>query len=210
MPNSFSDIDIQQVWKEMAKKKFKNKSLQKIEIMNAIKTESHSHIAELKKQLEKRTNRILYSCIVLGPIALIMSYAYYVNIWTPFSMMIPFVVAILLYRTLSKKINAFDQIKLEDKTILEQLKSNQSDIKSLFKTINQTVIYSFIILTLFWVIGYISAFGTDNLSNMMRMLPFFMLNLFIVIWSWGNYKKKNLDKHIEKLHNNIIRLETLS
>lgn len=48
----FNDKDIAQAWQKMAEKKFSNSFINKQEIMNAIKMESHSSIAELKKRLK--------------------------------------------------------------------------------------------------------------------------------------------------------------
>jgi hypothetical protein len=206
MSNPFSERELQNVWNEMASEKFKDRQLEKQEIMNAIKLDSQSTIVELKKGLKYKLQYTTVFIVFFFVFTLMEIFLYESN--TGFLYYLALTMANILF---------FFFIRSRHKQMDSEYSMNGSMLVTLKE--NLRVIKSTISLERFWgiiAILFISIYGinqfVENSSTSKSLIIKISIYLILIVglgFIAEYFTQKKFGTRIKKLEENIIRLETL-
>lgn len=207
----FNDADIARAWQKLVDEKFNQSTINKDDIMDAIKMESQSSIAELKKRIKYKLFwaagfTLLFTIILLffldnaNMILLIgIGIAAYA---------IGFIAMYIKYKQINDNIS-------NSSDILESMKYNARMIKSVLRLEKTWGLIFFIpaitmgILTGRILDGYSLAACFQNPKILTVILVAVLIFMPLLIWVSNKMNKIAFGKHLEKLETNIIKMETL-
>lgn len=207
----FNEKDIALAWQKMVDNKFSNSLINKEEIMIAIKMESHSSIAELKRRLKYKLYwsagfTILFAIIFmffLGNSDMMMLLGIGITAYA-----IGFIGMFFKYKQVQEGIP-------ESGDILESMKYNAKMIKSV---LNMEKIWGLIVFIPAIMMGILAGRVMDGYSLascfqdpkiLSIILGAVLIFTPLLIWSSHKMNKFAFGKHLEKLENNIVKMETL-
>ena len=197
MSNQFSERELQNVWNEMASEKFKDRQLEKQEIMNAIKTESKSLMYYLKMDLSDR----FYPAIGLAAMFLLLGWMdddYSMNKIIGLAMAAS-AVSIYVHQ------NKLKNLTSSSEAVLTNLKSHRKIIKSEIKVefIIGIIAMSFILACLI-----VPIWGGDQEALQFLIFGFFGgIILAAIVWRFSKYSLRNKLRRIEENIKSLKELE---
>lgn len=207
----YNDVDIAQAWQKLVNNKFSDSQIKKHEIMNAIKMESHSTIAELKKRLKYKLFwsagfTLTFSILLLfflGNMDMVMLLGVIIGAYA-----IGFITMYLKYKQIKDDV-------FESTDILESMKYNAKMIKSVLKLEKTWGMIVFIPAITMGILsgrvldGYslVSCFQDPKILTI--MLGAVLILTPLLIWSSDKMNKIAFGEYLKKLESNIIKMETL-
>jgi len=207
----YKDSDIAKAWQKMAAEKFSHSTIKKEDIMTAIKKESNSSIAQLKKGLK---HKLYYAAgITLGLILALLFSLSNPDLTILFSIavavyLIGFVMMYLKYREIEDGI-------MESEDILDSMKSNSKLINSVLKREKIWGLMTFVPALIMGILfGEISDGSTivacfQDSRVLMKMIIVVVLFTPLMFWTTGKMNKKAYGADLKTLEDNIVRMETL-
>ena len=203
-------MDINKQWQKLEQANF-NQTIQKEEIMKAIKLESTSTISELKKRLGQKIN---WTKLFIALFVFIAVF-FYKNTDIISIMALATVTYFAGYIVLKQEHNKIVSLEETSGSILEGLKGNLAAIKS---ALNKERIFGLIALPIMMIVGIsLSAFKKGETWAEIFATKFSLLNLLvfvvlILLIAWGAEKmnKVAFGEHISKLEDQIKEFEKVS
>jgi len=207
----YNESDITQAWKKLAAEKFSNSPIKKQDIMNAIKKESNTSIATLKKGL---LHKIYWAvAITIGLIVgLLLTLGN-----ADQTLMFGLAIAVYAIGTIGMywKYTSIEDGITDDNDILNSMKANANAINSVLKIEKAWGAVTFIPAIMFGIL-----FGSiqDGLTLAECFQDPWILKKGIIaivvltplmFWVTDKMTKKAYGKDLKKLEDNIIRMETL-
>ncbi len=209
---NFNQNDISTAWQKLADKKFFNPEINKSDIMKAIKMDSQSSIAELKKRLKYKLFWAAGFIIAFGT-ALLFSLgnndmAVLLGIGTT-AYIIGFIPMFIKYKQIDDDING-------SKNILKSIKDNVKLIKSVLKLES---IWGMIIFTpaiLMGILGGRVLTGWSLLEciqdSKTLIISLILILVFTPLLHWGASKMNEIafGAYLRKLEESIMKMEALT
>jgi len=207
----FNDKDIARAWQKLADEKFSTSQINKQEIMNAIKLESHSSITELKKRVKYKLYWsagfiLLFATTLmfrLGNNDLVLL----LGIGTA-AYIAGFIPMYLKYRQI-------DNDAPESGEILESMKYNVRMVKSVLKLEKTWGLIIFTPAILMGILGgrvidgWTLAACFQDPKILLTALIAIIIFTPLLIWVSDKMNKYAFGDYLKKLENNIIKMETL-
>jgi len=207
----FNDVDIAQAWQKLVANKFSNSQINKHEIMNAIKMESYSSIAELKKRVKYKLfwsagftlTLAIILLFFLGNMDMVLLLGIGVAAYA-----IGFIGMYFKYQQIEENISGSTDI-------LESMKYNAKMIKSV---LSLEKIWGLIVFIPAIIMGILAGKVLDGYSLTACFQDSKILTIILgavliftplLIWSSHKMNKIAFGENLEKLESNIIKMETL-
>jgi hypothetical protein len=207
----FNEKDIALAWQKMAAEKFSNSQIKKDEIMTAIKMESHSSIAELKLRLKYKLYwSAFFTAAFIAALLVFLTNQDMVTLLVPgiTAYLIGFIMLYVKYRKVGEGLPRSGDI-------LESLKYNANQIKSVLRFEKTWGMIIFIPAIMMGILAG-RVLGGHSLASCFQdpkiltiMLVAIVVFTPLLIWSSHMMNKFAFGKHLEKLENNIVKMETL-
>jgi len=193
--------ELDQAWQKLTEQKFSNNKIKKQEIMDAIKTEAHSSILDLKSQLKTKLMFSTLFTIMFFGFAFTKSDApllyYGMTVLYLFGTLMLF----YKYRQMGDGLEP-------DKSILANLKHNASAIKSMLLLERIWGIMACVAVFIYFVSDSIK-FNDDERSIVIR-IGIFLVIMVVLGFIAEYFNKIKFGNKLKEMEDNIIRLETLS
>ncbi|MFK7810205.1 MAG: hypothetical protein AB8F74_20550 [Saprospiraceae bacterium] len=207
----YTEQDIAKAWQQLATEKFSNSTIKKEDIMTAIKKESNTSIALLKKGLK---HKLYYAvAITLGLVIVLLFSLGNTDLSILLGIGITFYVvgSILMY---------LKYVKIEDgiegsTDLLQSMRYNLKTIKSVLNMERAWGVVTFIPAI---IIGILYGRVSDGMTiaecfQSPRVLTTALIAIVVLIpimtWVSGKLTKKAYGENLKILEENIIRMETL-
>lgn len=207
----YTEQDIARAWQQLATEKFSNSIIKKQDIMTAIKKESNTTIALLKKGLRHKLYYALGITLMLVIVLLFSlgnpDLSILLGIGVAFYVM-GFIPMYLRYTKIEDGIEG-------SKDILKSMRYNSETIKSVLKMERIWGIITFVPAIM---IGILYGKVADGMTivecfQSPRVLTIGIITIIvlvpIMIWTSDLMNKKAYGKNLKKLEENIIKMETL-
>nr|NQU92879.1 hypothetical protein [Bacteroidota bacterium] len=207
----FNDNDIALAWQKLADKISLNSQINKQEIMTAIKMESHSGIAELKRRVKYKLYWsvafiVLFTTAMLffmGNIDIVILLGIIVAAYV-----IGFIPMFLKYRQIEDGIP-------ENGDILQSVRYNTAQIKSVLRLEKTWGMITFTPVILIAILGgsVLDGLTLTECFQDPRILTkgLIAIGVFTPLLIWVSHKmnKYAFGSHLKKLEENIVKMETL-
>lgn len=207
----FNDKNIALAWQKMAEEKFSKSLTHKTEIMDAIKMESNSNIAELKRRLKYKLYWTIGFFVLFASVLII-----FIN--NPDMVILSGIVTgayAIGFFPMYFKYKQIDDSISDTKDILESMKYNARMIKSVLKL---EKIWGLVVFTPIILIGVFAGRVIDGHTIMetfndpkILRIGLVLLIVFVptLIWLTNKMNTFAFGGIIKKLEENIIKMETL-
>jgi len=207
----FNDADIARAWQKLADEKFNQSTINKEDIMEAIKMESHSSITELKKRLKYK---LFWSAGFT--LAFTITLLFFLG---NMDMLLLLGIGIAAYATgfvgIFVKYKQIENGISGSSDILESMRYNARMIKSVLRLEKTWGIVVFIPAITMGILagkvleGYSLAASFQDPKTLTIILITVLIFTPLLIWSSNKMNKFAFGKHLKKLENNIAKMETL-
>ena len=209
MHKDYTEIDLENAWKDLSQKRFGNKILEKEEIMEAIKSKSGLNIISLKKSLKIKAS-FCFAFVFLFILIALLNFDYNYNFTgnedSYFHLLFAFIYAVGSF-ILYKRYKKMDDGLNSENSLLDNLKHNKATIQSALFVERIWGILAMILLYAF----YFSRWTTEASSPkalIIRIGIFFSITV-VLMYIAELMNKKKFGSKIKELEEDIIRLELL-